>query len=270
MSKFSKAFKALRLIVHRPYLLNLINDDEEVKKNYVTQKYRLGKGLPTADILNYMPDEEDIFPYSFLEGSSLPTDFALLRSICRKNNVDDYLEIGTWRGESVANVAPLAKNCYTLNLPDEEMRKAGLDEAYIAMHRFFSKDLPNVTHLQANSMTFDFASLNKKFDLIFLDGDHHSEAVAHDTKMAFSLLKDENSVIVWHDYGLTTETPRYEVLTGILDGCPAECIQHLYHISNTLCAIYTRKKLPAAFISPNKQPQNQFALKIQVRTCGTN
>ncbi|HQN16550.1 MAG TPA: class I SAM-dependent methyltransferase [Bacteroidales bacterium] len=270
MSKISKAFKALGMIVRRPYLLNLINDDEQVKKNYVEHYYRLGDGLPTVDIMHYMPEGEDIFPYSFLEGSSLPTDFALLRGICRKNNVEDYLEIGTWRGESVANVAPLAKNCYTLNLPDEEMRKSGLDEAYIAMHRFFSKDFPNVTHLQANSMTFDFASLNKKFDLIFLDGDHHAEAVAHDTRTAFSLLKDEKSVIVWHDYGLSTETPRYDVLSGILDGCPPNCIEHLYHVSNTLCALFTREKLPASFISPNTRPQKQFEIKIHALACNTD
>lgn len=257
------------MIIRRPYLLNLINDDEQVKKSYVERCYSLGHGLPTIDIMHYMPEEEEIFPYSFLEGSSLPTDFALLRGICRKNNVVDYLEIGTWRGESVANVAPLAKNCYSLNMSDDEMRKSGLDEAYIAMHRFFSKDLANVTHLQANSMTFDFASLNKKFDLIFLDGDHHAEAVAHDTRQAFRLLKDEKSVIVWHDYGLGTETPRYDVLSGILDGCPADSIKHLYHVSNTLCAVFTREKLPAALINPNTRPQKQFGVKIHVRACKT-
>jgi len=267
MNKISKAFRALGLIIRKPYLLNLIIDDERVKQKFVARKYKLPDGLPTVDITDFVPAEEEIFPYSFLEGSSLPTDFALLRAICRINKVEDYLEIGTWRGESVANVAPLVKNCFSINLSDEDMRKTGLDEAYIGMHRFFSKDLPNVTHIQANSMTFDFASLNKKFDLIFLDGDHHAEAVASDTKNAFRLLKDENSVIVWHDYGMTTETPRFSVLSGILDGCPDDCIKHLYHVSNTLCAIYSRKELISGFVSPNTKPKNQFAVKIQTRPC---
>ncbi|HOY32803.1 MAG TPA: class I SAM-dependent methyltransferase [Bacteroidales bacterium] len=267
MNKIIKVFTALGLIMRKPYLLNHIIDDEQVKQNYVSRKYKLGGGLPVVDLTEFVPAEEEIFPYSFLEGSSLPTDFALLRGICRKNKVEDYLEIGTWRGESIANVAPMVNNCTTINLPDEVMRKAGLDEAYIGMHRFFSKDLPNVTHIQADSMTFDFNSLHKKFDLIFLDGDHHTEAVASDTRNAFRLLKDENSVIVWHDYGLGTETPRYNVFSGILDGCPEECIPHLYHVSNTLCAIYSRKKLPRSFTVPNSAPKFTFALNIQTRPC---
>ncbi len=265
MNKISKALKALGLIARRPYLLNLINDDEQVKQKYVANKYNLPHGLPTVSISEFITDGEDICPYSFLEGSSLLTDFALLKGLCRINHVEDYLEIGTWRGESVANVAPLVKNCFSLNLSDEEMRKSGLDEAYIGMHRFFSKKLPNVTHLQANSLTFDFTSLHKKFDLIFLDGDHHTETVISDTRNAFKLLKDEHSVIVWHDYGLSTETPRFNVLAGILDGCGKDDIKNLYHVSNSLCAIYTRKKLKSEFVSQNAPPACQFSVKLQIQ-----
>lgn len=265
MKKISKALKALWLIIRKPYLLNLINDDEKVKQNYVTRKYKFPEGLPTADIAEFISDEEKITPYSFLEGSSLPTDFALLRGICTKNKVEDYLEIGTWRGESVANVAPLVKNCFSVNLPDKEMQQLGMDEKYIGMHRFFSKEIKNVTHIQANSKSFDFASLNKKFDLIFLDGDHHTEAIISDTINAFSLLKDENSVIVWHDYGLGTETPRFNVLAGILDGCPPEKIKYIYHVSNTLCAVYTQQKLKSAFVSPNAKPGKYFSVEIKIK-----
>ncbi|HNW70963.1 MAG TPA: class I SAM-dependent methyltransferase [Bacteroidales bacterium] len=265
MNKISKALRALGLIIRKPYLLNLINDDEEVKQRYVARKYKLPQGLPTVDITDFISGEEEIAPYSFLEGSSLPTDFALLRSICRNNKVEDYLEIGTWRGESVANVAPLAKNCVTVNYPDDQMREMGLDEAYIGMHRFFSKGLANVEHIQADSRTFDFNSLHKKFDLIFLDGDHHTETVINDTKNAFKLLKDDNSIIVWHDYGLSTETPRFNVLSGMLDGCPEDCIKNLYHVSNTLCAVYTRKELKSAFVQPNAEPNKHFLLKIKVK-----
>jgi len=72
--------------------------------------------------------------------------------------------------------------------------------------------------------------------LIFIDGDHHSESIASDTANAFKLLKDENSVIVWHDYGIGTETVRWNVLAGILEGCPADKRNKLYHASNTICA----------------------------------
>lgn len=264
MSKISKAFRALGLILRQPYLLNLINDDERVKQRYVAKKFNLPEGLPTLDITNIIGEEEVIEPYSFLEGSSLPTDFALLRALCRTNQVEDYLEIGTWRGESSANVAPLVKNCVTINLSDDEMIRHGLSQAYVGMHRFFSKTLANVDHIQADSRTFDFSSLHKKFDLIFLDGDHHADSVASDTSNAFRLLRDDNSVIVWHDYGTGTETPRFEVLAGILDGCPNEAIRHLYHVSNTLCAIYTKKELKSSFIPANAAPDKHFLIKLKV------
>jgi predicted O-methyltransferase YrrM len=265
MSKISKAFKAFGLILKKPFLLNLLIDSEDEKQDYVAQKYGLPEGLPTADISEFIDESEEILPYSFLEGSSLPTDFALLRSICRKNHAEDYLEIGTWRGESVANIAPFVKNCFSLNLPDEMMRLMGMDEDYIGMHRYFSKDIPNITHLQADSQTFIFASLNKKFDVIFLDGDHHTESIAKDTQNAFRLLKDDNSVIVWHDYGLGTETTRFNVLAGILDGCPKENIKHLYRVSHTLCAIYTRKEFKASYVKPNSKPGVSFEVGLKLK-----
>lgn len=262
MNKFSKALKAFRMILRRPYLLNLIAESEEEKKDYVVKKYALPDGLPTIDISYFVENTAEISPYSFLEGTSLPTDLALLKGICKKFGVEDYFEIGTWRGESVANIAPLVKNCYTLNLSDDEMRATGLSEDYTGMHRFFSKDIKNVTHLQGNSKTFDFSSLNKKFDLIFIDGDHHTEAIASDTKNAFNLLKNDNSIIVWHDYGSGTETTRFNVLAGILDGCPADKRKFLYRISNTLCAIYINKSVKSSYIKPDQKPDRFFSLNI--------
>ncbi|HNW98883.1 MAG TPA: class I SAM-dependent methyltransferase [Bacteroidales bacterium] len=264
MSKLSKALKAFSLIFSKPYLLNAILDDEEVKKNYVFSKYNLPNGLPKVDITELFPDFEDtILPYSFLDGSSLPTDFALLRGFAKKIHCKDYFEIGTWRGESVAVISPLAESCTTLNLPDDEMRKLKLSEDYINMHRFFSKDLKNVTHIQANSLTYDFSQLNKKFDLIFIDGDHHSESIKSDTMNAFKLLKDEKSIIVWHDYGLGTETVRWNTLAGILDGCPAECRNKIYHASNTLCAFYTNEKLKTSVLKPNEKPGKYFSVHLK-------
>lgn len=262
MSKISRALKAFGIILRRPYLLNLITDSEEEKKDYVIKKYSMPNGLPTIDISFFLENEAEISPYSFLEGTCLPTDLALLKGICKKFNTGDYLEIGTWRGESVANVAPLVKNCYSLNLSDNDLRSRDFNEDYINMHRFFSKDLPNVTHLQADSLTFDYSSLNKKFDLIFIDGDHHTEAIASDTKNAFSLLKNDDSVIVWHDYGTGTETPRFNVLAGILDGCPEDKRKYLYHVSHTLCAIYLNKNVKSSFILPNQKPDKFFSLTI--------
>jgi predicted O-methyltransferase YrrM len=192
----------------------------------------------------------------------LPSDLALLKQLAGTFPECAYLEIGTWRGESVANVAGIAKECVTINLPDEEMHKRGLPEKYIQLHRFFSTHLPNVMHVQHHSSTFDFSTLDKKFDLIFVDGDHHYDQVRTDTENVFKLLRNENSVIVWHDYAFDPEHVRYEVLAGILDGCPAESRKNLVHVSNTLCALFTRKKYPAQFFVPYSRPGNVFELTI--------
>ena len=102
------------------------------------------------------------------------------------------------------------------------MLRMGLAKEYVGLHRFFSKNFKNVEHIQQNSSTFDFKTLNKKFDLIFVDGDHHYEQVKQDTENVFNLLRNENSIIVWHDYLYDSGEIRFEVLAGILAGCPSK------------------------------------------------
>ncbi len=263
MGKISKTFRALGQIIRRPYLLNLILDSDEVWKDEVVRNYQLPHGLPCINIRQFLPQEGmEIDPYAFLDGGSLPTDIALLRSLSIRNKVKDYLEIGTWRGESVANVAATGACCVTINLPDEEMRRMGLDEDYIQMHRVFSENKPNILHIQGHSHQFDFSSLQRKFDMIFIDGDHHRSSILKDTQTAFTLLKDEHSIIVWHDYALSPETPRFEVLSGILAGCPIEYRNQLFHVSNTLCAIFSRESFETKTLKANEKPAIIFALKL--------
>ena len=264
MGKISKALRAAGLILRRPWLLNLILDSEAAWKDRVHKEYGFENGLPCVPFRHFLGGQTvEIKPYGFLDGGSLVSDLALLKLLAQRYQVKDYLEIGTWRGESVANVASVVEHCITVNLPDSEMQNMGLDEDYIRMHRHFSEHLPNVTHLQAHSHHFDFASLNQKFDMIFIDGDHHSESIAKDTAIAFGLLKDERSIIVWHDYALSPETPRYEVLSGILAACPADERKHLYHIGNTICAVYCRESLPAGPLKVNDHNAEAYTVSIK-------
>ena len=115
MSKFRKFFKALKLIIRKPYLLNNVLNDESVLKEDFQGAFP-GLALKQIRLLDLMKSEEVIVsPYAFLSGSSLATDFALLQLLCRQYQVKDYLEIGTWRGESAANVAPYVDSVYTFN-----------------------------------------------------------------------------------------------------------------------------------------------------------
>lgn len=245
MSKLAKLVKALRLILVNPWLLNHILSNNETFRNRVFKTYKLPDGLPQVDLLALFPQfNETIDPYAFLDGGSTPVDLALLKALAKKYQVKNYLEIGTWRGESVANVASVVENCYTINLPDEAIFKLSRNQKYVDAHRFFSKDLPNVKHLFGHSQFFDFNSLHVKFDMVFVDGDHHYESVKKDTEIAFDLIKSGESIIVWHDCMSSPETVRWEVLMGILDACPEDKRKHLYHVSNTLCAVYIPHGVP--------------------------
>lgn len=268
MSKLNKLFKAFSILIQKPYMINKVIDDKDVHKEAVlslSNDYK--EGVPTIDLIDLFPNfNETINPYSFLDGGSLVTDLALLKGLAKNYTDCTYFEIGTWRGESVANVAEHAKTCFTLNLPNERLKEIGLREEYISQQSFYSKDLANVTHLKGDSETFDFTPYHKKCDVVFIDGDHHYDAVKRDTALAYKLLKNENSVIVWHDYAHTPETVRWDVFRGILEGTPQDKRKFLRHVSNTMCAFYTAK----SYISLDKSkliiPTKKFEVNLKTTT----
>lgn len=252
-------------------LLNVL--DEKDKQRRVAREHGLPQGLPTVDLLELFPDfDEVVEPYSFLGGTSLPIDLALLKALARGYPACRYFEIGTWRGESIANVASVAASCTSLSLSAREMEELGFfppgSSPVAETHHFFSKGIPNITYIEANSHTFDFSTLGEGFDLIFVDGDHTYEGVRSDTANVFKLLRNEQSVIVWHDYGFSPELVRWSVLAGILDGCPPERRGKLYHVSNTMCAIYTERPLKGAFTPFPRVPDKVFSVSMRARRPG--
>ncbi|WP_457609837.1 class I SAM-dependent methyltransferase [Lutibacter sp.] len=257
MKKINKIIKAFFLLIKKPSLINLILENDSVWEAYLTKNHKLKTTLPIVEINELIPNFNgtlDVF--SFLGGGSLPTDILLLKELSKQIKNCSYFEIGTWRGESVINVASTAKECYTLNLSKQDILKLGLSNKYASLHGFFSKKNKNIKHLYGNSLDYDFGSLNKKFDLIFIDGNHKYEYTKNDTEKIFKYLVHENSIVVWHDYAYNPETIRPEVLSAILDGIPNKYTDNLYHVSNTLCAIYTNRKLKISEfeypITPNK------------------
>jgi hypothetical protein len=261
MEKIHMLFAFVKLVFTNTseVMKGLYNLTVEMKsKNLVVSKYGLKQGLPTVDLLDLLPGlNETIDNYSFLEGTSRVTDIVLLKQLAKKFSSCRYLELGTWRGESLYNVAQVSGECYSVSFSEEEMRRAGMGESSIKVSRLFSKGLKNVTDIKANSQTYDFSKLEKSFDLVFVDADHKYEGVKIDTQTAFKLLKDENSIIVWHDFGRGLEgINNWQVLAGALDGAPSE--EHrkkIYRVSNTLCGIFFNGKVdakyPEAFV-PNK------------------
>ena len=262
-NKIKVIYRLIANIITNPTSIFLILEDESDFKKALFKKYGIEK-LRTVDINNFLQNRKaSIESYTYLDGSSMVTDLALLKSLATSFEACEYLEIGSWRGESLVNVANVAHHCTSINLSPDEIVKLSKNPEYATQHGCLITDKLNITTIFANSQTFDFSTLNKKFDLIFVDADHSYEAVKNDTANVFKLLKDENSVIVWHDCGFSSELPRYSVIKAILDGSPVEFHKHIYHVSNTMCGIFTRKILESYLIQSPHRPDKVFSITIE-------
>jgi predicted O-methyltransferase YrrM len=247
---------------------------DRADRGRVRAQHGLADGLPTVELLELCPGlDEVIRPFASLEGGSPPVDLALLRALARSFPACRYLEIGSWRGESLANVAEVAERCVSVSLGTDRVAgmlagelsgATGQAAAMASQLHCFSRGLPNVTIVPADSRRFDFSPLEGAFDLVFVDGDHAYDVVLSDTRNAFRLLRGPDSIVIWHDYAETPESVRWSVLRAILDGCPdGEARSRLRHVSNTLCAVYTRRPLPAGPpTTSGAAPTKSFAVRV--------
>jgi hypothetical protein len=264
LRKLGKLSRGLKLLIRKPALVNVLLDNEDVHKAHVIKHFGLENGLPEVRFEELAGNGElTVNSFAFLDGGSLPTDLALLRQLAIRIHAEHYFEIGTWRGESVSNVAEVVKNCSTLNLHEDQMRARGWDEHYINLHGFFSKRHANIQHVFGDSRTFNFKQYEQKQDLVFVDGDHHFDSVVKDTQTAFRLLRSENSMIVWHDYGHSPETIRWNVLHAILIGTPPEKRRFLYAVSNTLCAVYIPEHFSTRTRINPQTPDSTFSVILK-------
>ncbi|WP_326982564.1 class I SAM-dependent methyltransferase [Chryseobacterium sp. MYb264] len=263
MSKIKKTVQALQNIAQEPSLLNLVLNDKEVRKKEFLKKYPHLETLPQISLLDLNKDFDESIDICFLDGASLPTDLALLKILAKGKN--SYFEIGTWRGESVWNVAKVIDDCTTLNLSKEEIVALGIDKKYAELHGIVSKKNQDILHLEGNSKVFDFRGLDKKYDLIFIDGDHSYEMVKNDTEKVFGNLIHENSIVVWHDYAFNPEKIRYEVFQGILDGMPSNFHENLYHVQNSLCAVFMKGNFKTKKFQSLNEPEFLFEVNLKIK-----
>jgi predicted O-methyltransferase YrrM len=264
MSKIAKAIKVVSEVIRKPVLLNRVLQEPDIWKEKVQKKYNLTQGLPVVNPNalfgnNY---KEEISLFTFLDGGSLVTDIALLKGLARKFKNCGYFEIGTWRGESAVNLSEICKEVFTLNMTDDDLRRIGVSEESIAQQGLFSKNIGNISHLRSNSRSFDFSSLKRKFDLVFIDGSHHYEDVKSDTKKVFEHLIHEDSIVVWHDYGITPEDIRFEVFAAILDGTPQLYHDYLYHVAHTKSAIFYRHKMETSKLEHPVSPEFYYSVEV--------
>ncbi len=262
-AKINKFLSFIRIILKNPSLINLITDSRFVAEEKFRSAYPDLTALPQINIKDLNNQETDTIESFLLDGSSLITDLQLLTTLASKEEINSYFEIGTWRGESVHNVAKFVKESATMNLSAKEMIELGWNKKYALQHGILSKKNPEILHLEGNTKNYDFKSLNKKYDLIFIDGDHSYEMVLNDTKNVFRNLVHENSIIVWHDYAYSPQKIRYEVFRAILDGVGKENHSYLYHPQNTMCAIFIKDKLKTSVFDEMKIPEKIYEIKLK-------
>ena len=265
MFKIKKLFSALSKIISQPSLLNLILLQNDNLKAEFLKKYPNLESLPQITLKELDENFNTEIDLFFLDGGSMTTDLALLKTLAKKKSVNNYFEIGTWRGESVWNVAKEIEDCTTLNLSNADILELSNNKKYADLHGFLSKNNPHILHLEGNTKTFDFKKLNKKYDLIFIDGDHTSEMVKNDTQKVFENLVHKDSIVVWHDYAFNPENIRYEVYKGILDGLPQDKHQNLYHVANTMCAVFISGKFTVKSFESPKEPEFLFQVNIKIK-----
>lgn len=229
------------------------------------------------DLFDLVEENIEIYPVSFLEGGSSVLDFVLLSGLAKKINKCCYLEIGGWRGESVCNVAKYAKKCVSISLSPEEARnhfsRSVSSDAIRENMYFYVKQGcdKNIEVIYENSYRFNFDTLNETFDIIFIDGDHSYEGIFGDTKKALTLLKNEKSLLVWHDYTKNgNERIRGTTYKAITDAIPKDQHGYLYHVCNTACAIFLREEVKNSHAHEPypKIPKGYFKAKISRHNVG--
>jgi len=270
MLKINKFLSFIRIILKNPSIINLIVNSKSEAENKFRKYYPQLKALPQIDVKDLNNDVVESIESFFLDGSSLITDLQLLATIAARKEVNSYIEIGTWRGESVHNVARQITDCTTINLSKEEMKEMGWNPKYAEQHGILSNKNSSILHLEANTKSFDFSSLRKKYDLIFIDGDHSYEMVLNDTKKVFEHLVHDHSIVVWHDYAYNPQNIRYEVFQAILDGIGKENHVYLYHPKNSMCAVFIKEKLPTSVFDEMDIPERLFQIGIQQQPFSDN
>jgi predicted O-methyltransferase YrrM len=128
---------------------------------------------------------------NFTNGETGNTD--TIKLLCTLGENKDVFEFGTFQGRTTRQIALFAKSVTTFDLglntsgegeyPDYEVGK-------------YSKDMPNVTQLIGNSLTFDFSPYYGKFDLVYVDGGHSFECITADFAHATQLVRPGGIVIV--------------------------------------------------------------------------
>lgn len=148
-----------------------------------------------------------------------PNEFADLIYYLRQNKMPynaDYLEIGA-AGGGASRILYELLNLKFITIIDNNLHPK---------HIYRKNNLKNIPHMEfigdshSNECYQFLKTLNKKYDLVFIDGDHSYNGVKQDTNLVLPYLKNK-SKIIFHDtllvddVRLWSEKLKYGIIPGL-------------------------------------------------------
>jgi len=185
-------------------------------------------------------------PSPIAAGTLTTIEQIVLLKLMRLSNPDFVFEFGTFKGLTtrllLSNLPPRESaitepRVYTLDLESLQGVEFQATDVLLAReaqgYRFKYLDHPNrmaVKQLLQDCLTLDENRYARKFDFIFIDGNHELRYVTSDTEKSLKMVKPGSGYIVWHDYG----NPQFPELTQYLDGLSATL--DIHHVGDTMLA----------------------------------
>lgn len=199
-------------------------------KELKTQHYDLSKDLKYNEKLfkifkfnlNKIKSTLNFFGYRY-DDTSLSWHYHLFSGLKNyfKNKKINILEIGTHNGEFTKFIANIYKNCEISTLDLHEKDKLFISSYNREDKERLSKFLvlrnknterKNIHFIKLNSINIKKYFLNKKFDLIWIDGDHLNPQVTIDIINSIYLLK-RNGIMCTDD---VITSPKYKKINMFL------------------------------------------------------
>ena len=201
---------------------------EKIKKELDKRTIELG------DFLQKYNAQISCKELTFIGGGSGVLDYAFLSTVAKVSNAKEYLEIGTYIGESI-NV--LAENCDKLYSVTAPVGSPMSGREWFKLHEMpdYSERLTynkKIVHYFCDSKQFDFSKHADTVDLYFIDGDHSYNGVYWDTKNVFQN-KKEDAVVVWHDFRKSASQYNVDVVKAVSDVLNEE-FENVYVTNNNI------------------------------------
>lgn len=186
----------------------------------------------------------------FRSGGSGVLDYAVLKGTMQYFNLKTYLEVGTYIGESISNVASIAEKCFSVTVPLDHPASMSHFCRMYGMVDFSNRLIyqSNIEQYLVDSKEFDFSSIAEDIDLYFIDGDHSMEGIENDTQKIWKH-KGKDSFVIWHDVKKENNQINEITIEAIYHVLGNEGLKKFYLYDNCKCGIYVPEQYCGFFDS---------------------